>query len=87
MDEATREKFRRAWLSHPKIPLKKIARDLGVSFHVLAKLRLEMRLPKRYGDDWVEYPTPAEIRLRCLEVQTAWSYETRLAAARGMRHD
>lgn len=81
MDDETRKRFTELWLQEPRVPLWKIAEQLGRSWHALAKERMFLGLPKRYGnyDDDGEIPTPDVIKLRCLEQQTNWTdYERRL---------
>lgn len=75
MDDETRRRFRELWLQEPKVPLSDIAEQLGYSWHSLAKWRMILGLPKRYGnyDNDCEDPTPDVIKIRCSEQQTNWS--------------
>lgn len=74
MDRKTQARFRELWLAVPKRSLDSIAAELGYSFQSLAKWRMILGLPKRYGaDDDGELPSPSVIKLRCLEQQTNWT--------------
>jgi hypothetical protein len=85
MNRATRERFARLW--HAKVPLADIADRLGYSFQSLAKWRMILNLPKRYGGgDDGEIPTPPVIRLRCLQQQTNWTETERRLRWRGPPH-
>jgi transposase-like protein len=85
MDKRTQSKFARLW--NAKVPLADIASQLGYSFQSLAKWRMILNLPKRYGGgDDGETPTPQVIRLRCLQQQTNWSETERRLRWRGPPH-
>lgn len=84
MDADTKREFARLWRQGK--PLADIARALGYSFQSLAKWRMLLNLKKRYGHDDGEIPTPELIRLRCSEVQTAWSSHDRRLRWRGTPH-
>jgi len=84
MDKRTRDRFARLWMSGES--LADIADLLGYSFQSLAKWRMILNLPKRYGRDDGEIPTPAVIRLRSLEQQTNWSEAERRSRWRGIPH-
>ena len=67
--------------------LQSIADTLGYSFQSLAKWRMILGLPKRYGaDDDGHIPTPAVIQLRCQEQQTNWTPTERRLRWRGPPH-
>lgn len=86
MDPETRAKFRRLWAAGVK--LADIAEQLGRSWHSLAKERMVMGLPKRYGnyDDDGEIPEPAVIKLRAQQQQTNWTASERRLRWRGVPH-
>lgn len=87
MDDATRRRFAELWLQQPKVPLSEIAEKLGYSWNSLAKWRMILGLPKRYGsDDDGEIPEPEIIKLRCLEQQTNWTPTERRLRWRGPPH-
>ena len=70
------------------VRLADIAEQLGRSWHSLAKERMFLGLPKRYGnyDDDGEIPTPAVIKLRCQAEQTNWTDTERRLRWRGPPH-
>lgn len=84
MDAKTRTRFVAMWKRGDS--LQSIADTLGYSFQSLAKWRMILGLAKRYGGDDGEIPTPAVIRLRCLEQQTNWSEHDRRLRWRGPPH-
>jgi hypothetical protein len=87
MDRETQQRFRALWTAVPKRSLQSIADELGYSFQSLAKWRMILGLPKRYGaDDDGETPMPAVIRLRCLQQQTNWTETERRLRWRGPPH-
>jgi len=87
MDRETQQKFARLWNTRPKIRLEDIASQLGYSFQSLAKWRMILGLPKRYGvDEDGELPSPAVIRLRCQQQQTNWNTTERRLRWRGPPH-
>ena len=88
MDDATRRRFAELWLQQPRVSLDAIAKELGYSWHSLAKWRMILGLPKRYGnyDDDGEIPEPAVIRLRCQQQQTNWNDSERRLRWRGPPH-
>ncbi len=87
MDKPTQKRFAELWNKEPKVKLADIAAQLGYSFQSLAKWRMILGLPKRYGaDDDGEIPTPAVIRLRCQEQQTNWTPTERRLRWRGPPH-
>lgn len=88
MDDETRKRFAELWMQRPKVRLSAIAASLGCSFNALAKERMDMGLPKRYGnyDDDGEIPPPSVIRLRASAQQTNWSTEERMLRWRGTPH-
>ena len=86
MDEETQARFARLWAQG--VRLADIAEQLGRSWHSLAKERMVLGLPKRYGnyDDDGEIPTPAVIKLRCKQQQTNWTDSERRLRWRGPPH-
>lgn len=86
MDASSEKRFREMWAAD--VPLLEIAHKLGYSFQSLAKWRMLLGMPKRYGghDDDGEIPCPAVIRLRCLEQQTNWTQHERRLRWRGPPH-
>lgn len=70
------------------VRLADIAEQLGRSWHSLAKERMTLGLPKRYGnyDDDGEIPTPVVIQLRCQAQQTNWTPNERRLRWRGPPH-
>jgi len=86
MDEETKRQFAQLWRDGVK--LEQIASVLGYSFASLAKWRMMLGLPKRYGNynDDGEIPEPAVIRLRCLQQQTNWTTTERRLRWRGPPH-
>ena len=88
MDAETRRRFTELWLQRPRVSLNAIAEELGYSWHSLAKWRMILGLPKRYGnyDDDGEIPSPAVIRLRCQQQQTNWTDSERRLRWRGPPH-
>lgn len=89
MSPYDRQRFRELWLKGE--PLERIGRRLGYSFQALAKWRMILDLPRRYepASEDLEAgmedppPSPEVIRLRCAEVQTAWSAAYRAMVWRG----
>jgi hypothetical protein len=87
MDKPTQKRFAELWNAEPKVRLADIAIKLGYSFQSLAKWRMILGLPKRYGaDDDGDIPTPAVIRLRCGQQQTNWTPTERRLRWRGPPH-
>jgi hypothetical protein len=89
MDAETQKRFTKLWNTRPKIRLEDIATQLGYSFQSLAKWRMILGLPKRYGvgvDEDGELPSPAVIRLRCQQQQTNWNTTERRLRWRGPPH-
>lgn len=87
MDINTQRKFAAMWKATPRKRLSEIADELGYSFQSLAKWRMILGLPKRYGaHDDSDAPSPAIIRLRCLAQQTNWSDTERKLRWRGQPH-
>jgi len=87
MDRETQQRFRVLWTAVPKRSLQSIADELGYSFQSLAKWRMILGLPKRYGaDDDGETPSPNVIKLRCLQQQTNWTATERRLRWRGPPH-
>jgi hypothetical protein len=87
MDRETQKRFATLWNARPKIRLEDIATELGYSFQSLAKWRMILQLPKRYGfDDDGEIPPPAVIELRCQAQQTNWTPTERRLRWRGPPH-
>lgn len=85
MNKRTQQRFARLWTAG--VPLAEIAVALNYSTSTLAKLRMQLGLRKRYGaDDDDLPPTPEVIRLRCAEVQTAWSATDRHQRYVGVEH-
>lgn len=86
LDHETRAMFVRLWADG--VRLADIAEQLGRSWHSLAKERMFLGLPKRYGnyDDDGEIPTPAVIKLRCEQQQTNWTPNERRLRWRGPPH-
>lgn len=86
LDPETRTRFVRLWADG--VRLADIAEQLGRSWHSLAKERMFLGLPKRYGnyDDDGEIPTPAVIKLRCQAQQTNWTDTERRLRWRGPPH-
>lgn len=84
MDKRTKDRFVRLWRRGDS--LADIAVVLGYSFQSLAKWRMILNLPKRYGRDDGEIPTPAVIKLRALQQQTTWSETERRNRWRGVPH-
>jgi hypothetical protein len=81
-----RARFVRLWADG--VRLADIAEQLGRSWHSLAKERMALNLPKRYGnyEDDGEIPTPAVIKLRCQAQQTNWTDTERRLRWRGPPH-
>lgn len=72
MDAATRKRFTELWLAG--VPLQEIADELGYSFSGAARWRFTLGLPPRgKAIEDPPPPTPALIRIRCLEQQTNWT--------------
>ena len=87
MDDTTRRRFAELWLQQPRVSLDDIAKELGYSWHSLAKWRMILGLPKRYGaDDDGDIPTPVVIKLRCEAQQTNWTDTDRRLRWRGPPH-
>ena len=88
MDAETQKRFTKLWNTRPKIRLEDIAAELGYSFQSLAKWRMILGLPKRYGtdDEDDELPTPSVIHLRCQQQQTNWTPTERRLRWRGPPH-
>jgi hypothetical protein len=87
MDRETQQRFRELWLAVPKRSLDSIAAELGYSFQSLAKWRMVLGLPKRYGaEDDGETPEPQVIRLRAEAQQTNWTPSERRLRWRGPPH-
>lgn len=87
MDLDTQRRFRALWTAVPKRSLLSIADELGYSFQSLAKWRMILGLPKRYGaEDDGETPPPAVIRLRAQAQQTNWTPSERRLRWRGPPH-
>lgn len=86
MDGHTRRRFAALW--HRGDSLQSIADELGYSFASMAKWRMFLGLPKRYGnyDDDGEIPTPDLIRLRALQQQTNWTPAEKRLRWRGPPH-
>lgn len=85
MDQRTQKRFRAMWARD--VPLADIASALGYSFQSLAKWRMLLALPKRYGaPDDGDMPTLDVIRLRCEQQQTNWSEHDRRLRWRGTPH-
>lgn len=86
MDPETRAEFVRLWADG--VLLSDIAQKLGRSWHSLAKERMTLGLPKRYGnyEDDGEIPTPAVIKLRAQAQQTNWTDSERRLRWRGPPH-
>lgn len=85
MNKRTQERFARLW--DQGVPLLEIAERLNYSASTLAKMRMQLNLRKRYGaDDDEAPPTPEVIRLRCAEVQTAWSAVDKQLRYVGVEH-
>lgn len=84
MNQRTQQRFAKLWAEG--VPLEEIARRLDYSASTLAKLRMELKLRKRYGADDENPPTPDVIRLRCAEVRTNWSIEVRAQRYVGVEH-
>lgn len=86
LDPKTRQRFVQLWADG--VLLDNIAQQLGRSWHSLAKERMTLGLPKRYGnyDNDGEIPTPAVIKLRCLAAQTNWTETERRLRWRGPPH-
>jgi hypothetical protein len=84
MDKRTKDRFARLW--HRGDSLADIAVVLGYSFQSLAKWRMILNLPKRYGRDDGEIPPPSVIKLRALQQQTNWSDTERRSRWRGTPH-
>lgn len=87
MDIHTQRKFAAMWNAVPRKRLADIAAELGYSFQSLAKWRMMLGLPKRYGGgDDGDTPSPTVIRLRCMEQQTNWTPTERRLRWRGEPH-
>jgi hypothetical protein len=87
MDRETQKRFCALWMAVPKRKLSSIADELGYSFQSLAKWRMILGLPKRYGaEDDGETPPPAVIRLRAQAQQTNWTPGERRLRWRGTPH-
>lgn len=87
LDPETQARFIRLWADG--VRLADIADQLGRSWHALAKERMSLNLPKRYGnydDSDSHIPTPAVIKLRCQAVQTNWTEHERRLKWRGLPH-
>lgn len=86
LDPKTRARFVQLWADG--VLLDNIAQQLGRSWHSLAKERMTLGLPKRYGnyENDGDIPSPAVIRLRCLAVQTNWTETERRSRWRGPPH-
>jgi hypothetical protein len=86
LDPETQARFIRLWADG--VRLADIADQLSRSWHSLAKERMTLGLPKRYGnyDDDGETPTPAVIKLRCQAEQTNWTETERRLRWRGPPH-
>jgi hypothetical protein len=87
MTPEQRKRFAELW--NASVPLATIAVELGYSFQTLAKWRMSLGLAKRYVERCdlsdLDAPCPETIKLRCLEVQTAWTPEERARRWRGGR--
>jgi hypothetical protein len=59
MDRETQKRFAKLWNARPKIRLEDIAAELGYSFQSLAKWRMILGLPRRYGADDAGRDSPA----------------------------
>jgi len=86
MDAKTQAQFVRMW--QEGILLSDIAEQLNCSWHSLAKERMKLGLPKRYGnyEDDGEIPPPSVIKLRCQAQQTNWTDTERRLRWRGPPH-
>jgi hypothetical protein len=49
--EEVRERFRALWMTTPHLPIREIARQLGLSHNAIAGLRFRMGLPPRVRQD------------------------------------